>query len=105
DTPHAPVRRPGGTFIVPAIGDDALAGPVGTHHPDAETAALLFGEGDEIAARAPDGRAVLAAAEADAVRIRTICAHKIDLLRAAAVGFEHDLRAVRREAASRVDAR
>ena len=55
-----------------------------------------LGEGNEIAARTPDRRAVLALTEADAVNVRTIGVHHIDLLRAAAIGFERDLLAVGR---------
>src|SRR5206468_11945904 len=59
-----------------------------------ESAARLLREGNHISTRAPDRRPVLAAAEADAVCIGAVGVHDVDLLGAAAIGFERDLRAV-----------
>ena len=42
----------------PAVGDQPLARAVGVHHADRESAALLLGEGDQVAARRPDRGAV-----------------------------------------------
>src|SRR5690348_16979261 len=102
---HAPVWRPGRTFIFPAIGDDALARSVWAHHPDAERAARLLRESDEIAARTPHGRAVLAAAEADAMYVRAIGIHHVHLLRTATIGLEDDLVPLGRIARRGVDGR
>src|SRR5690348_7893516 len=88
---HAPVWRPRRPFVFPTIGDDALARSVRTHHADPKRSRRLLGEGNEVAARTPDRRSVLAAAKADAMYVRTICIHDVHLLRSAAVRFENDL--------------
>src|ERR1700709_1726096 len=87
---NAAVRRPGRAFVLPAGGEDAHARAVGLHDSDMESAALI-GKRDQIAARAPYRGAVAALPEADAVLVRAVGAHDIDLLAAAAGGFEGDL--------------
>src|SRR5262245_1647153 len=42
----APVRRPGRSFIVITVGQDALAGSIRSHDADRETALRLLGEGN-----------------------------------------------------------
>ncbi len=97
------VRRPGRAFIVEALGQDALARAVRLHHADRELALRLLGEGDEIAARRPDRRRIGPFAKRDALRLSAGSRHDIELLGAAAVGIEHDLRAVGRIGRRRVD--
>src|SRR5208337_4259835 len=90
------VGREGRTLVVEAFDEDPLAGAVRLHHADAEGFALDAGEGDEVAARRPDRRRIAAFAEGDALGRAAARAHHVDLLRAAAIGFEGDLRAVGR---------
>ena len=85
---------PGRAFILPAIADDTLAATIGMHDANMKRAAALFGKRDQIAARAPDRCAILAAAIRDAVHVRTVRVHHIYLLASAAIGFERDLLAV-----------
>src|SRR4051812_47964471 len=94
---HATVRRPSRPLDQEILGQQPLAGAVRPHHPDIERAALDFRERDQIAARRPYRGAVFPRAEADPFGVAAIGAHDIELLRAAAVGVEHDLAAVRRE--------
>ena len=68
-------------------------------------ASILLGKGDQIAARRPDRCAAFASAEADAVLVRAVGIHHINLLAAAAVGFKRDLLAVRREGRRGVNGR
>ncbi len=82
-----------------------LVRTVGLHHPDVELAALLLGEGDQLAVRTPDRRRVAPAPAGDAVRARAVGVHDVELRRAAAVGVEHHLAAVRRERGRGVDGR
>src|SRR5262249_18700185 len=91
------VRCPGRPLILPAMRQQALARAVRPHHPDPEIARRDLGEGDQIAARTPNRSAVLALAKADAMHIRAVGIHHVDLLRAAAAGFEGDLLSVRRK--------
>ena len=65
----------------------------------------MFRERDGIAARRPYRRRIGAAAEADALRHSAAGGHHVDLLRAAAIGFKTDLRAVGRIARRRIDRR
>ena len=80
-----------------AVGNDPLGGAVGLHDTDLEPVAILLGEGDIgiVGIGRKHRRGIAASAEADAARRRAIGAHHVDLLRAAAIGFEHDLRAIR----------
>src|SRR6185503_20341302 len=96
------VGSPGWSFVMPAIRNDPLTRTIRPHHADAKGAACLLCEGNQIAARTPDRRTVPSAAVADAMCVRAIRIHDIDLLRTAAIGFKHDLGAVRREAAAGV---
>ena len=91
---HPAIRRPGRSLDQEILGQQPLAGPVRPHHSNIEGAALDLGEGDQIAARRPDRRAVFARAEADPFRLAAIRVHHIELLRAATIGIEHDPRAV-----------
>src|SRR5690242_15115024 len=88
-----------------AGGDHPLARAVSTHYAQGETPALLLGKGQQVTARRPDGRAVIAGPEADAALARAVCIHHIDLLAAAPIGLKSDLAAVRREGGRGVDAR
>src|SRR6185312_2303662 len=93
-------------FDEESLGEQAFARPVGPHDADEELAALDLGEGDEIAARRPYRRAVTTAAEAaDALDVAAVCVHDVELLRAAAVGVEDDLLAVRTIARRGIDRR
>src|SRR5262249_15957085 len=91
---HAPVRRPGRSFIVIALGQNPLARSVRAHDSDRKPAFGLLGEGDVVAARRPHRRRVGAVAEADALRLAAARGHDVDLLLAAAIGFERDAGAV-----------
>src|ERR1700742_1543870 len=82
---YTAIRRPGRAFIVIATGYHAFTRAVRPHHPDIKAALVLFGEGQEIAARAPDRGAVAPFPETDSALIRTVHIHHIDLLRSAAV--------------------
>src|SRR5258708_8774982 len=53
----------GGPLVVEAFDQDSLARAVRLHHADAERAAFDAGEGNEIAARRPDRRRVMAFAK------------------------------------------
>src|SRR6185437_11456155 len=89
------VRGEGGPLVVKAFDQDPLARAVRLHHADAERSGLDAGEGDEIAARRPDRRRVMAFAKGNTPGRAAARAHHIDLLRAAAVGFKCELGAVR----------
>src|SRR6185312_11188494 len=88
---HATVRRPGRALDEKTGGQEPLALPIWLHDADRETAALDLGEGDEVAARRPHRRRILARAEADALRPAAAGGHHVKLLRDAAVGVEDDL--------------
>src|SRR3546814_12108797 len=65
------VGRPGWRFVLPTIGEQMFTAARRRHHTDAEIARDLC-KGDQITARAPFGRRIAAAAEADPVRVRTV---------------------------------
>src|SRR5262249_51322130 len=100
---HAPVRRPGRSFVVIALGENALARSVRAHDADGEPALRLLGEGDIVAARRPYRRRIGALAEADALRLAAVRRHDVDLLLSAAIGLEADARAVGRIGGRGVD--
>ena len=77
--------------------------PSGCMTPIAKRAAGQPREGDQVAARRPYRRRVAALAEADAPRPAAAGAHDVELLVAAAIGVEHDLRSVRAVAGAGVD--
>src|SRR5262245_18141265 len=87
---HAPIRAPCRSLVVIALGQDALARSIRAHDADREPALRLLREGDQIAARRPHRRRVGTVAEADALRLAATRGNQIDLLLAAAVGFERD---------------
>src|SRR5690606_25417899 len=101
----AAVWRPGRAFLEIGGRQDALAGAVGLHHADVETAALLLGEGDQVAARAPGRGGVKAAATADRALARAVGPHGVEARRARTVRGEDDLIAVGAERRRGVDAR
>src|SRR3954463_4541798 len=82
---YTAIWRPGRAFIVIAAGYHAFTRAIRPHHPDIEATLVLFGEGQKIAARAPDRGAVAALPETDSPLIRAVHIHHIDLLRAAAI--------------------
>src|SRR5262249_42499181 len=69
---HAAIGRPGRPLDQKILGQQAFAGAVRPHHPDIESAAFDLGEGDQIAARRPDRRAVFAGAEADPLPLAAV---------------------------------
>src|SRR3954468_12895262 len=85
------VRRKRRAFVMKTLGDDALARAVRLHHADAELAALLAGEGDEIALGRPDRRRIAPVAEGNALGLAAAGGHHVELLLAAAIALEHDL--------------
>src|SRR3954451_1126433 len=97
------VGRKGRAFVVVALGEDALALAVRPHGADGEAALAELGESDQIAARRPDRCRIGAVAEADALGALPVRTHHINLLRAAAVAFEANARAVRRVGRRGVD--
>src|SRR5206468_7486068 len=94
----AAARGPAWPFVAGAAGQQLLTGAVGLHDADPPTVLATAGEGDPFAVRAPIGRCIPAAAEADAPLGRAVGVHDIELLRSAAVALEDDLGAVGREA-------
>src|SRR5690606_42030694 len=64
-----------------------------------------LGEGDQVAARRPYRGGIAALALADPRLGAPVSVHDIELLRSAAVGFEHDALPVRRKARPGVDRR
>src|SRR3546814_3585831 len=98
------VGRPGWRFVLPTIGEQMFTAARRRHHTDAEIARDLC-KGDQITARAPFGRRIAAAAEADPVRVRTVRVHDIQLLPTRSVAFEYDLSSIRRVAAANIDTR
>ena len=95
---HTPIGRPGGAFIQEGGCQQAFLAAVGAHHTNVKTAFGLFGEGDEIAAWRPDGRAIAALTKADATRFAARCWHHVDLGRAGAIAFKNDLATIWAEA-------
>src|SRR5262249_23502941 len=100
---HAPVRRPGRSFVVIAFGENALARSVRAHDADGEPALRLLGEGDIVAARRPYRRRIGALAEADALRLAAVRRRDVDLLLCGGVRLEADARAVGRIGGRGVD--
>ena len=100
---HATVRSPRWAFGMPRFDEFALSCSVGTHDADVEPSAVHFGKGDQIAARRPDWRSIIAVAEADALGAASVGIHHINLLRAAAIGLKRYPLAVRRIARCRTD--
>src|SRR5205807_9090402 len=97
------VRRPSGPFHQEIPREEALSRAVGPHYPDVERPTFDFGEGDQIAARRPDRRAVFARTETNAFDAATVRIHYVKLLGTAAIRIKGYLAAVRREAGRGVD--
>src|SRR5690606_1093117 len=76
---------------------------VGAHDADLELAADLLGEGDQVAARRPNRRGVVAVAEGDALGVAAAGRHDVDLRAPAAVGGEDDALTVGRVGGRGVD--
>src|SRR5690606_10456153 len=101
----AAVRRPGRACLEIGGRQNAFARAVGLHHADVEAAGLLFGEGDQVPARAPGRGGIDAAATADRALARAVGPHGVEARRARTVRREDDLIAVRAERGRGVDAR
>ena len=88
----------------PAV-SSLLARSVRLHDPDPPPVGHAPGEGDPLTVRAPFRGRIPSAAEADPPLVRAVGIHDVELLRSAAVAFEHDLAAVGRKARIGVDRR
>ena len=65
------------------------------HQTNQKLPTILLGERDVVSAWRPDGRAITALTKADAARFAARGGHDVDLRRAGAVAFKHDLATIR----------
>src|SRR6185503_496776 len=77
---YTAIGRPGRTFVLSAAGNKPLPRAIGPHYANVEDISGPLGEGEQVAARRPNRRAVGSGGEADSVLIGAVHIHQIDLL-------------------------